>query len=140
MSFGVPGMPGGDMVPGYDFVGNIETDTKIKSTNFIPDSNTTSSVEIVEHDPIPDTDLDGTPSDPFGIFDDYITTGSASCKKEKKSVTHPVGLKSDKDNLHSEKSEKPKEESKSIGSKRKGGKTRKVLTLDLKLNIICFFK
>ena len=52
----------------------------------------------------------------------------------------PIGLQSDKDNLHSEKSENPKKEKKSNGSKTKGGKTRKVLSLDLKLNVIRMFE
>ena len=69
-----------------DLVGNIETDIKIENTKLSSDSNSASSLEIGEHNPIPDTDLDGAPLDPFGTPDDYIPIGSVSCKKKKRSL------------------------------------------------------
>jgi len=68
-------------------MGSIETDIEIEPTNLSPDPNSTSSLEIEEHNPImgrtiPDTDLDGGASaDPFGDQDDDTPTGSTSGKK-----------------------------------------------------------
>jgi hypothetical protein len=72
---------------GISEMDSIETDIEIEPTNLSPNPNSTSSLEIEEHNPIvgrtiPDTDLDGGASaDPFGDQNEGTPTGSTSGKK-----------------------------------------------------------
>merc|ERR1719464_693762 len=70
-------------------MGSIETEISIEPTNLSPNPNSTSSLEIEEHNPIvgrtiPDTDLDGGASagDPFGDQDEGTPTVSTSGKNK----------------------------------------------------------